>query len=190
MHAGKLVEKSLHRHQSHSSGKSPAAGGGRHWLLYSTERNDDWDSVEHCPGKIIIKSYQTWRRGRIWSFAFFPHEATCWKKEKKKKTFLLGSSVNAKQRGEILTSSTDLQTCPQMCEIYGKKNVLKHNLDVLQHTFSVRFNDKDHHTVLFTTVKHTDLRQPQINGTETIKKRSHPNVLDSIYTQSSPHPPA
>lgn len=30
MQAGKLVEKSLHRHQSHFSNKSPAAGGGRH----------------------------------------------------------------------------------------------------------------------------------------------------------------
>lgn len=30
MQAGKLVEKSLHRHQSHFSNKSPAAGRGRH----------------------------------------------------------------------------------------------------------------------------------------------------------------
>lgn len=33
MQAGKLVEKSLHRHQSHFSSKSPATGWGRHWLL-------------------------------------------------------------------------------------------------------------------------------------------------------------
>lgn len=30
MQAGKLVEKSLHRHQSHYSSKSPATGWGRH----------------------------------------------------------------------------------------------------------------------------------------------------------------
>lgn len=30
MQAGKLVEKSLHRHQSHFSNESPAAGRGRH----------------------------------------------------------------------------------------------------------------------------------------------------------------
>lgn len=51
MQAGKLVEKSLHRHQSHFSIKSPAAGGGRHWLLYSKEQNKGFYSMEHCPGK-------------------------------------------------------------------------------------------------------------------------------------------
>lgn len=100
MQAGKLVEKSLHRHQSHFSNKSPAAGRGRHWLLYSKRAKQGLLLNGTLSWK--IKQPPNMNTGRNLEFCIF----SPWSNQDGKMIFLLGNSITAKHRANIFRSST------------------------------------------------------------------------------------